>query len=279
MRKINGHYTDQFVKQHAYSAEIPESWDELNAGQYAMLLQLLTYANADKHTIGASMLSVLFGPKNCHILNNLPDDLLYELMPFTNFVFETAPPPNNRFPKLKLRKKKCFAPADDLSNIGFGEWCFAYQFYTYFIKTGEIEFLNRLIATLYRPTDPEQTPNSPDFKGDIRLPFNENLIESQAKAVADVSERIKTAILGWLRVTFSSIQDSRPNAFPEPEKDVTGNIKEQADDARTWLTVFRELLGPKWGTVDQLKYTNAMFVLDHLEEQQLEFNRNAKPVE
>jgi len=280
MRKISGHYTDKFEIQHTFAAEIPGNWGELTAQQYATILQLLTYEQADKYTIGASFLSILFGPKNWHILNNLPDEELHDLMPLTNFIIESAPPAINRIPKLKMRGKVRYAPADDLSNIGFGEWCFAYQFYTYFVQTGDVQFLNKLIATLYRPADADQKPGTPGFKGDIRQPFNENLIDAQARALNDVEMRIRLAILGWLRAAFSNIMEQRKNAFPEPEKDSEGNIKAQNEsDARTWLTVFRELLGSKWGTTEQLKFTNAMFILDHLEEQQIAFKQSSAPVE
>jgi hypothetical protein len=275
MRTISGHYTDNFGKEHAYNAQIPVSWDDLDAYQYATILKLLTYQKADKHVMANSFLSVLFGPKNWHILNFLPDELLYELVPLTNFILDTAPSAINKFPKLKIRKKECFAPAEDLSNIGFGEWCFAYEYYTAFLKTGDITWLNKLIAALYRPADPQQVPGSPSFNGDIRLPFNENLVDDASKAVGDIEERIRLAVLGWLRAAFSNIQETRKSAFPEPEKDEEGNVKESpAGDARTWLTVFRELLGVKWGLTGDLKFTNALFVLDYLDEQQLEFNRS-----
>jgi hypothetical protein len=278
MKRISGNYINKHLNPVDFDIMLPSDWAELDAQTYATILQLLTYRNADKYTIAVSILSLLFGPRNFHILESLPDEDIHTLVELTNFSLETIPPATNRFPKIRSRKKEFIAPADDLSNLGFGEWCFAYQFYTYYVKTQDPVWLDKLIATVYRPQDPAQDSSSVDYTGDMRERFNENLIETRAAGLRDIEERRKAAIFGWLSSAFIQVQNARPNAFPEPEKDEEGNIKvTDTIDSRTWLTVFRELLGPKWGTVEQLKYTNAMFVLDHMEEQQLEFNSQQTP--
>ena len=151
MRKIEGQYITKDFKPVDYKAEIAGNWHELDAHQYATIMELLTLKKADRDTLAASMVAVLFGPKNWHILNNLTDELLHASVQLTNFIYESQPPANNFFPKLKIRKKLCIAPADDLSNIGFGEWCFIFQFYTYYLQTNDASYLLKLIATICRP--------------------------------------------------------------------------------------------------------------------------------
>lgn len=276
MRRISGHYTRLDEKQVEFDFEIPSSWEELDGHQYATVLQVLSYHNADRFVIGASLIALLC-QKNWDVVSNLPQDELYDLLPLTNFMIEEQPPVKNYFPVLKIRKKQCHAPAADLSNIGFGEWCFVFQFYSYYRKTNDIVWLEKMIATLYRPADPTQVVDSVTFSGDVRERFNENLIEKRALSVRDVPEKFKLAVFGWFTAAINQVMMYRPNVFPPvPEGAELQDQEEQPEDGRTWLSVFRELLGPKWGISDQLKFTNAMFVLDALEEQKIAYDEAMK---
>jgi hypothetical protein len=278
MREISGHYTSKINDIVDFKVSIPGEWEELEPKQFAAILQVLTYRKADEYTIAASLLSLLFGPKNWHVLNNLPDEDLHALTSLTEFLFTTRPPAINKFPRLKVRKKYCAAPADDLSNIGFGEWCFAYEFYSAYLKYQDSIFLDKLIVTLYRPSDLTQVIGNVNFSGDVRERINENQIDDRVRGLRDVEPKYKQAAFAWAAAAFMQVMEARPNVFPVA-KEGEENAAPSDGDGRTWLTVFRELLGPKWGTVDQLKYTNAMFVLDALEEQRIEFDSAAAPAE
>lgn len=278
MRNIKGSYIKGY-HQVPYQAEIPGQWEELDAKQFAAIIQVMHYRKADRHTVLVSLLALLFGKENWHILEGLnsknpQENFLYELLPLTNFLTESTPPVKNFFPTLKIRKKICAAPADSLGNLSFGEWCFAFQFYQYYSLTGDPGWLDKLIAVLYRPIDPEQIPGTLNFTGDVREIFNENLIESRAKDVAHIESRFKLSVLAWFTVAVQELQKFRPNLFPEKEQTSEHDPQEVdgPQNNRTWLSVFRELLGPKWGTTEQLKNTNAMFVLDALEEQQIAYD-------
>jgi hypothetical protein len=278
MRNISGHYTLPSGEERKFNADIPGSWDELTPKQFATISQLLTYKKADRYTILASLITVLFGPENYQITNNLPDEELHALSVLTNFIYETPPfQAGNKWPILTIRKKPCSAPAPDLSNLVFGEWCFLYEFYSGYVKHEDSLLLNKLIATVYRPIDTKQIPDAVNYSGDIREPFNENLIEQRARALQDVADYIKRAIFEWISGALTAVMEIRPHVFPEAISN--DDAEASSGDSRTWLTVFRELLGPKWGTIEQLKHTNAMFVLDALEEQRIEFDKAAAPTE
>lgn len=276
MRNIAGTYP-KGKSEIKFNFDVPSSWEDLDPHAFATIIEVMNFSKADKYTISISLLALLIGQKNFHVLDGLPDELLYDMVPLTNFLVEEKPPLKNYFPELKLKKIKHIAPADDLSNIGFGEWCFAYEYYKLYQITRDKKYLNRLIATLYRPVDPKQKEDSPTFKGDTREVFNEVLVKRRSFAVSSVSERMKIAILAWFSVALKNVSEDRPHVFPEskPAKEIPGQDSEvptqEADHSRTWLSVFRELLGPKWGTTEELKKTNAMFILDELEERQIEF--------
>jgi len=276
MRNIAGSY-DRNGKLIQFNVDIPGSWNELDSATFSHIIQVLHFRNADPYTISVSLLALIFGSKNIHILDGLPDEDLHTLIPITNFLLEEKPPVKNFFLEINLKKKKHIAPAEDLSNLGFGEWCFVFEFYNYYHLTNDVQWLNKLIAALYRPVDPEQNEDSVNYSGDKREKFNENLIEKRAKSVAALEERIKLSILSWFSVALASVAEARPHVFPKKQEGET-NQESNAEqtEMRTWLTVFRELLGPKWGNSDQLKETNAMFILDELEDRQIEYEKIKK---
>lgn len=275
MKRISGQYPNK-GRFKDFEFYVAESWEELTPQQYAHILQLLTYQKADEFTLQASLLSLLCGHKNFPVIAALEEEDLQALIPLIEFIKESRPQPKNKFPTLKINGKTYHAPNDDLSNISFGEWCFAYQFYQLYYEFGDINYLNQLVATIYRLPDPTQTDENPDFNGDIRLKFNENLIAKIAKGVADIEAHIKHAILVWFSAALLEVMDARRKVFPPVEKKVQTNQEETPENPTNWLTIFRELLGPKWGTTDQLKHTNALFVLDGLEDQHIAFEEAQK---
>ena len=268
MKHISGHYTPKSGKAVSFDVQIPETWAELNIYQTAALLEVLTHSRLDLSLKGAIFLAILFG-KDVHIVYNLPDEELLSLAPLTNFILETDPEAVNPLPEITIAEKPCIAAAADLSNIGFGEWCFAYQVYHFYCSAKDEKLLDQLIAILYRPAAPDMHPEHIDFTGDLRLRFNENHIPARAQAAAALEPIIKHTVLAWFASALFNVMKNRPHLFPQKTEDELLPPPDQ-DDHRTWFTVFRELLGPKWGTEAQLKFTNAMFVLDALEEQQID---------
>lgn len=289
MRKVSGSYYRN-TKKVKFSFEVPSSWTELQPYQFSRIIEVLHFRKADRFTIAVSLLALLADAKNWPILQAISEvkaendqeqsgeELLSALIPLTNFLMEEKPPLNNFFPAINLKKKKHIAPALDLSNIGFGEWCFAHQYYIYYSISQDAQWLNKLIATIYRPIDINQNPDSPSFSGDLREAFNENLIEKRSLSVASLEHHIKLGILTWFSCALNEVTETRPHVFPpapqlEPGQELP---MPEPDNGRTWLTIFRELLGPKWGTTEQLKFTNAMFILDELEERHIAFEEAKK---
>lgn len=267
MRKVSGRYENV-----QFDVEVPNAWAELDKHQFSTIIQVLHFRKADPYTISVSLLALLFGAKNFHILSGIGDEYLTELVPLTNFLIEEKPPVFNHWPEIKVKRKVYAAPENDLSNLGFGEWCFAFELYNYYRLTNDTAALNKLIAVIYRPLDPSSKKDSADFKGDVRENFNSNLIENRALLLRGVEEKIKLAILAWFSVALAEVIEDLPNVFPKREGDPKTDAP-TSDDGRTWLSVFSDLLGPKWGTMDQLSNTNAMFILNYLEEQQIEFKK------
>src|SRR5690554_1446788 len=102
-----------------------------------------------------------------------------------------------------------------------------------------------LIATIYRPKDPTQNDDSATFTGDMREKFNEAITEKRAKSVAAVGMPIKLSILSWFSVALMDVIADRPNVFPKQTEKEKQSAPEDQSDARTWMSVFRDPLGPK----------------------------------
>lgn len=271
MKTVSGSYTKD-LNVVDFSFQIPSAWEELEAHQYALMVELKTFSKADKYTIAVSMLTALFGTKNYHVLLNLPDEQKFQCIALTNFIVETPLPVKNFFPKLKINKKECFAPSERLTELTFGEWCFAYQAWDYYRNYNDKQSLNELIAILYRPAAVD--PDAYDNTGDIREAFNENLIEKRAKGVNAIEHRLKLAVYGWFTAAITAQMAGRPTAFPSSEPVEENNTA--TADPQSIFTIFRELLGPKWGTTNILRNENAGFVLDGLEEQRIAYKESLK---
>ncbi|SDG68226.1 hypothetical protein SAMN05421827_109145 [Pedobacter terrae] len=273
MIPISGNYIKD-EKEVPFSAEIPSAWEELEAHQYATIVEIRSFSKADPYTMAMSLLTVLMGVDNYHILYYLPDEDKHSLVSLTNFIMDVQVPVKNFFPTLQLRKKKHFAPSEFLSELNFGEWCFAYQAWNYYTQFKDDKFLDELIAILYRQKSTDE--HALDKVGDIREPFNENLISKNAKSVGNVHHRIKLAIYAWFTASINLQMSYRPTAFPVGTGE---NVDSESDQVpATIFSLFRELLGPKWGTTGVLRLENADFVLDGLEEMRIAFKESQKSI-
>jgi hypothetical protein len=264
-----------------FAFQMPSNWDELEPLQTAYILETLSYSKADPYTLKMSVMVLVCGVKNFKTLTQIAEEDLYTIFNLVDWVFTTRPPAINKFPSININKKTYVSASNTLGNMCFGEWCFAYEFYSAFHKHNDHVFLHKLIATLYRQPLTGISTNSPDYNGDLRPPFNENQIEIVAKGVSAIQENIQHTILTWFTSAILDIMEKRPHVFPktippDPNEEEDQPQPEPEQSHRTWLTIFRELLGPKFGTETQLKYTNAIFVLDYLEEQHINFEEASK---
>lgn len=281
MHTLSGTYNQNGLEKD-YSFQMPQNWADLEPLQTAYILQTLGYSKADPYTLKMSVMVLVVGPKNFGVLTKISDEDLYTIFNIVDWVFTTRPPAINKFQNLKIHKKQYVAPSNSLGNICFGEWCFAYEFYSAFHRYNDKIFLHKLIATLYRQPLTGITENSENYNGDLRQPFNENQIEIVAKGVSSIQENIQHTILTWFTSAILDVMEKRPHVFPKPpchseqSEESIDNAEPDEPNYRTWLTIFRELLGPKFGTAEQLKHTNATFVLDYLEEQHISFEEAKK---
>jgi hypothetical protein len=92
---------------------------------------------------------------------------------------------NNAFPVLRNRwGKRLYGPDGALFNITWEEFVRAETLYSRLGKESDAETVNQLLAVLYRKRTKDANPNHPDFKGDLRIPFNDHNLKQYARNTA-----------------------------------------------------------------------------------------------
>lgn len=119
----------------------------------------------------------------------------------------------NLVPELKTPIGLLHGPADGLSNILLSEYIHAETAWSNFRKTGKYHFAVRLFAILYRPEALGIDRNSPDYKGDMREPFNDFLLPARTAALMGVSKGSIAIVVMWYEACRDFINKKWPEVF------------------------------------------------------------------
>lgn len=120
----------------------------------------------------------------------------------------------NLLPDIDVKGKTWYGPSDSLTNLLFAEFIHTETFLDYYGHTKKPEYLDKLIATIYRPQDPEYNPKSVNFHGDRREKFNDHLIDMRAVKLAEVHPAVKQAIYLFYLGCRNFIVKKFPKVFP-----------------------------------------------------------------
>lgn len=100
----------------------------------------------------------------------------------------------NKLPSFRCGFRTFYGPDHALFNIRFSEFIRLESLYEEFMKTNKPEILDAIIAILYRVKSPKADPKSPEYGGDIRVPFNDHIVEANAKVMRGLAPKYKLAI-------------------------------------------------------------------------------------
>jgi hypothetical protein len=219
---------------------VASTWDELSREQCRLLLPILygNYPDANQQRI--EVLEVLFGVSRPLLLRLTAVQLL-EVFYLTDFLLmEPVTRTLQLLPSVKPAQlmPAYYGPADELSNISFLEFAFADAYFVAYANSGEAQWLDQLVATLYRR--PRRYRKGLAV-GDRRLPFNENLIEAEAARLARLPKLSKLAICTWYRGCRHALEKRYPLVFTA--------AGEQQDKGHPdgWGYVLREMSGQAFG--------------------------------
>lgn len=116
----------------------------------------------------------------------------------------------NLLPYIKKGFRKYYGPADALTNITFEEYIRASVCYNNYVKHNKSDYLDMLIATLYRKTESKQVAK---INGDCRVAFNDNTISENALKFKNLSPVIKNAIMLYYSGSSYFLMKRYPEVF------------------------------------------------------------------
>ncbi len=119
----------------------------------------------------------------------------------------------NKIPSFKHKGILYFGPGDNLFNITFDEYLEADNHFMNFLNSNEQTYLNKLIASLYRPVRKNYKHNSADSTGDKRQPFNSNIIDYNADIFNSLNPDYKIAISLFYNGCRQFISNNFKNVF------------------------------------------------------------------
>lgn len=231
---------------------LPQAWDDVPAAIFPNLasLYLATESKMDKYDKTVRVF-ILLTADHWPVIKQLTDEELFGLLPLVNWVFDKLDLKKNLQPAIKIGEQEFIGPMDGMSNLRFGEWCVADTYLQAYAETEEIQFLHKLAAVLYRPAGngPGATPGSPEYRGDRREKFNDQLVDDRAKLMA----KLHLPILQGIFVFFSScrklITSQYPKVFPEPKEG-----EQPGSSNEGWIDTYDDLRGdPKYGGAEKLE--------------------------
>jgi hypothetical protein len=178
---------------------------------------------------------------------------------------------HNPVPSFKPIYKKYYGPADQFTNITFGEYNDALRLFLQFNSSSDVELLYKIAAILYRPKKPFHFILSRlnNYDGDIRIDYNPSQIDNRAKALkyapmgfiygvyllfASFQKIISTATLPWAGRNLDLSILFTPDA-----NDVTIDIGK--DDIGMDSIMFAMAESGVFGSPKELAKTNLWIVL------------------
>jgi hypothetical protein len=216
------------------SFQVPDSWNSLSGEQYSALCQLI-HKYGDPHRIKVMFLFYLLHLKvnphrpsdhgcYCHFKDRLiflDSETIAEMTTSLDFLFSESGNQQvlnptcwiNHFRDISLKGKKYYGPADKLVNLRFNEFIHADSLYHQFISTSDEKYLDKFLGSLWREKDPQITEDSPSFRGDLRIPFNPYILESQSGVMSLLNGRVKLGCFLFYAGSRNYISGMFPNLF------------------------------------------------------------------
>lgn len=134
----------------------------------------------------------------------------------------------NKLPRIKRFRKSLYGPVNAFHRLSFEEFGFADNAFHQFNHTGDIKYLDELVATLYRPAKKKFDPKAADTDGDIRQEFNFLTIDFRMDQVAKMREVDKWCVYVWFDHCRRQLVERYKELFEK-------NDKKKSRSGGTWV--------------------------------------------
>ncbi len=228
---------------------IPSTWEELTAAQLKKIAWILTLkkepADLAKLIFLALTLSLPWWKRLrlwwFYFHSSTIDekaDLLRCTLSFTE---------NRKITEQKI-KKICwtfvplYGPDSSLANSTLWEYIKAEQYFINYQERKEQIWLDKLVATLYRP---KKSGYNPQTDTDIRIPLTDMSVRFRLRQVERIDQSTKLAILMWFDGCRHFIIQSFPTIFQKPEPKKAGPLAalSKPSGRSGWMGLISELAG------------------------------------
>lgn len=233
---------------------MPACFNELSAKQLVAIIPLV-HEGGDHDLLKLKCLKALMNISKFKFFLMSPETKL-ALLPVIDWLFE-----QNTLTEQKLPNYRgLYGPKKEFDNLIVKEFHHSEIYYDEFLQDDENSeaALNKLVAVLYRKPKPFYS-NKYDVDGDVRKPFNENLIDYYAGRIAKWPMAIKLVILFWYDGCRQHIKELYEPVF-------SGSKENHEPGAPGMFDCIREIARDgKYGDFDKVENLNihtALFEMD-----------------
>lgn len=235
---------------------VEATWNELTRRRLLALVPLL-YRRYDNETEQRlHLLAFLLRVPLSFVVATMTPVQFLELRWLTDFLLDAVQLTAQRLPTVRRGLRRYHGPRAGLRNLRFLEFVFADSYFVAYARSGDAQWLDRLLAVLYRPG----RLTGARAAGDRRQPFNENLIEARAARLRRLPLPQKLAVATWYRGCRHGLEQQFKRVFIPARQDAA----EQAPDG--WAFVLRELSGGAFGPLEQTGQQHLHTVLAKMED-------------
>lgn len=250
---------------------VPSRMDELTKGQ---LRKLMWMVSLPLDNLSKSKLMVLIQSLSLPFWKRLRFQFFYffqanvieraDILFCTQSFFEFDRLTEQKIKKIGGTFVLLHGPESGLANCTFWEFIKAEKYYLNYLSTQNKEWLNKLIATLYRP---QRYNYNKYVHDDIRMPLSDQRLRFHMKIVERLDIETKNIILKWFDSCRNQLALNFPLVFKKPElKNPTSTnpleIISQAGGSKGggWLQLISELAG-SMDNYEKIGNTNLIIAL------------------
>lgn len=179
------------------SYQLPQAYNHCSEKQLLQLFKLQAMEFKDKNVQKFEAVRLLLGVKPKVFYNIYAEDLV-RLKRMGKWVFENFGYTKNILQTFSIHNRKYQGPDDLLMNCTFIEFIHADDYASSFFESKDIEELDKMIATLWRPLKRRKELFSEDYDGDPRRKYNSALTERELKRISKLKLETKFACLGFI---------------------------------------------------------------------------------
>jgi hypothetical protein len=263
---------------------VPATWNEIPRKLLLRVVATLYGRHENELQLRLKLLAILLRVPLLTVLTFTPVQLC-QIKWLTDFVLGELTLTAQALPWLRRPRTwyhplpgRWWGPRENFRNLRFLEFIFADAYFVAYARDpAATQWLDLLVAVLYRPQRRPYRPRAVDYAGDRREDFNPVHRDARAAQVAHLPLAAKLAVFTWYRGCRLQLERDYARVFTPANEAAAA----QASDG--WAHVAREMSGTIFGTLEQTERTLVRDVLARMEddarraEAQRELARQTQP--